>query len=442
MRLSPIVSLVGLLHLLVATPPASADRPLDDYAGSFELETGEVITGGPFVERFGDPVRFLYLDTENLDKSALFERESELVLRSVRPPGTITLRFEPTPEGEIDQVVWSDSEGPVRGWRVAPHDTRELSIGSADGTELTARLLVPRCPGPRPLAVLVGGSGPTTRWAGTFETFFAKLGMAALIYDKRGAGDPDWSEPDLVELAQDAEAALRAGASAPRIDAGRAGLWGSSQGGWVAPMAAVETDPAFLVVRAGPGVSEMETHLHELRQEVRAEGLSGIDLDHATALRREIYELAVAGAALSATDRLVAPYLDQEWYQTAFGEGPVSGLWSERWWSWAGRNFEVEPGPYLERLDVPILWFLAEDDENVPFVASHSALREAFAASPGDDETVVVFPDAKHAFLVETPDGGFRYADGYFERVRSWLAERGFSDEGCWARNGAVSESR
>ncbi|MDX1645384.1 MAG: hypothetical protein R3244_13600, partial [Thermoanaerobaculia bacterium] len=200
MRVSSSLSALALALVVAllstAIPLTAADRPLDDYAGSFELETGEVITGGPFVERAGDEVRFLYLDTETLEKGALFERESELVLRSVQPPASITLRFEASSEGPISSVVWSESDGSVHGRRVAPHDTRQMSIASADGTELTARLLLPRCSGPRPLAVLVGGSGPTTRWAGTFETFFVKLGMAALVYDKRGVAHSDGSASD------------------------------------------------------------------------------------------------------------------------------------------------------------------------------------------------------------------------------------------------------
>ena len=155
----------------------------------------------------------------------------------------------------------------------------------------------------------------------------------------------------------------------------RAGYWGSSQGGWVAPLAATKVEPDFLVVRVGPGVSELEAHVHETRQEARQEGLAGLALDHASSLSREIYGLAVAGEPLSATDALVTPYLDQSWYQTAFGAGLVSGRWSQRWWRWAQANMAVEPGPSLRQLDLPILWFLAENDENVPLVASRAALE-------------------------------------------------------------------
>jgi pimeloyl-ACP methyl ester carboxylesterase len=144
----------------------------------------------------------------------------------------------------------------------------------------------------------------------------------------------------------------------------------------------------------------------------------------------------MAGDPISRADEIAAPFVGEAWYRAAFGDGPISARWSDLWWRWVGENFAISPVPFLERLDLPVLWFLAEDDENVPLVPSWIALRAAFAASPGEDETLVVIPDANHAFLVEEPDGGLHYARGFFERKRAWLAERGMSREGCFESPG------
>jgi len=142
--------------------------------------------------------------------------------------------------------------------------------------------------------------------------------------------------------------------------------------------------------------------------------------------------MATAGRPLAATDTLVAPYLDEPWYRTAFGEGLVSERWSATWWSWGAKNWPIGPEPYLARLDLPVLWFLAEYDQNVPLVPSRAALARAFGASPGSDETIVVIEDADHGFFVTDPDGARRYTSDYFGRLRDWLTERGFTNEGCW----------
>lgn len=423
----------GVLSGLLWVSEASAQIPEDAFDGSFRLETGEVITGGVFVEDGRE--RFLYLDTERLDKGGLFERVSDSVLHSIVPPG-VEVEVFPGDDGAVDALVWREpGREPVHGERINPHRSRSIRFTSADGTELQGRLLLPRCGGPHPLVVAVHGSGPVNRFGGPYHTFFLQHGVAVLAYDKRGfTPDPDmWQEPDLAALSADAAAAMRFVQTLPDIDSDRIGFFGSSQAGWVVPRAALEApDTDFIILRAGAALSELDTVIHEVRQEWRAEGLSGLDLDSAVALRRELYELAKRGAPLSASDDLVAPYLDEPWYRTAFGEGPVSGRWSSRAWGWAHRNIAVAATPWLERFGGPVLWFLAERDENVPLVATRAALERAFAVSPGDDHEIVVLEEALHSFLIPSPDGPPRFSDGFFSRMGAWMAERGIADATCW----------
>jgi len=423
-----------LLFALPWAPGARAQADVEAFDGSFRLSTGEVVTGGYFVE--GGQGRYLYLDTQGLARGGLFERMSDRVLRSVVPPDEVEIEF--LGDEELNAIVWKErGQEPLHGQRVHPHESRVVRFASGDGTKIVGRLLLPACPGPHPLVISVHGSGPVDRHGGPFHTFFLQHGVAVLAYDKRGyTSDAEaWREPDLATLSADAAAALRFASSLPEIDPDRAGFFGSSQGGWVVPRAAVEApETDFLVLRAGAALSELETHLHEVRQELRADGLAGLDLDHAMALRREIYETAMAGDPISETDALVAPYLVEPWYRSAFGEDPVSRLWSPRWWGWAQRNFAVAATPWLERLDAPVLWFLAERDENVPLVSTRAALEEAFAASPGEDHEIVVLKGALHSFLIPSPEGPPRFSPGFFDRMGAWLDERGLSNPGCGER--------
>jgi hypothetical protein len=188
-----------------------------------------------------------------------------------------------------------------------------------------------------------------------------------------------------------------------------------------------------MILRAGAAVSEADAHMHEVRQELRAAGLHGLDLDHAVSLGWEIFRLAVAGRPIADTDRLVAPYLDTSWYRTAFGDGPISKRWSARWWRWTGVNFPVTASPYLEQFEGPVLWFLAEADENVPYVANRAALERAFARSAGTVHELVTIPGAKHSFTVADDPGPPMFTDRFFSRMGLWMAEVGASNPGCWA---------
>jgi len=108
--------------------------------------------------------------------------------------------------------------------------------------------------------VFIHGSGKQTRnlkWAERF----ARDGIAALVYDKRGAGksggeyegDQSVSEKNILLLADDAVAALHVLSTRPELKGAPAGFAGISQAGWIAPLAAQRSGLAkFLVLWSGP----------------------------------------------------------------------------------------------------------------------------------------------------------------------------------------------
>ena len=430
-----VAAACAALVLAPASVPAQqspAGFDLEAFDGSFRLETGEVVTGGYMVE---GGAFWIYMDTRGLERGGLFELAGDTLRSRIPPDGAIRIVFRRGANGTYDRLTWTEHGRTLSGERVFPHDSRPVHFTSADGTELRGRLLTPRCPGPHPAVVMVHGSGPVNRYGGTFHTFLLQRGIAVLAYDKRGyTPDPEeWREPDLAEMSADAAAGLEFVAGLPEIDAQRVGFWGSSQGGWTVPPAALDAPhAAYMILRAGAVLTEAETNLHEVRQELRADGLDGLELDYAIQLRREVYRLAMGGAPISAADSFVAPYLGAPWYRTAFGDGSISEIWSQRWWEWARRNLAVESASAVAQFDGPVLWFLGERDEAVPFVATRAALERAFARASGHDHELVVVENAPHSFLVPDPGGGSRYAKGVFARMEEWLAERGFTDDSCW----------
>ena len=427
-----------LVVIFLLSTLAAAEQSADPerFDGSYRLATGEIITGGYMVE--GGKGRYVFMDTRGLEKGGLFEPVSHTRLRSIGMLGadTVEIEFLQSQEGRFDQLIWHPATGDsVRGERIYPHHSQPVEFNSGDGTTLSGRLLTPACEGPHPVVVSVHGSGPVNRFGGTFHTYFMQHGVAVLAYDKRGySPDPDaWREPDLAQMSADVAAAVEFAARQPGIDSDRIGLFASSQGGWVAPPATrLTAEVDFMMVRAGAALTSAQTVLHEIRQEARSEGFQGLELDFIIDLRRELYELAMSGAPISAADALVAPYLDKDWYQAAFGKGPISEVWSEWWWQWYHRNHAITPVPALEQFGGPVLWFLAEHDENVPLVSTRAALERAFAKSPGNDQSVVVIENAPHSFIRQTEDGAPRYADGFFTAMGNWMDERGLSNPSCW----------
>lgn len=427
-------SLSAFLAVCLLVSQVSAQTPPSAFDGSYRLDDGTVISGGVFVE--SGPGRFLYMDTDSLQKGGLFERVDDRTLRSLFPPG-IEIEFTTARDGVASGLVWRERGSEQQGRRVFRHRSTPVRFTSADGARLDGRLLRPACAGPHPAVVIVHGSGPVDRHGGPYDMFFLKHGIAVLAYDKRGyTTDRDqWREPDLATLSADAAAAVRFVAQQPDVDTTRIGIMGHSQAGWVVPRAALDAPQSgFLVLRAGAALTQKETLLHEVRQELRAEGLRGLDLDHAMDLRNAVYELAIAGRPMAAADSLVAPYLTEPWYVKAFGDGSISTRWSQDFWEWAGRNLPVSAIPQLERFHLPVLWFLAEQDENVPLVATRTALERSLNVANRADREVVVLEDALHSFLVPQANGPPRFSPGYFSKLAAWLNQRGIARSACFAR--------
>jgi uncharacterized protein len=136
--------------------------------------------------------------------------------------------------------------------------TEDMSFTS-HGVTLAGSLVLPEGE-VRAAVVFVHGSGKQSRNPRIAESF-ARDGIAALVYDKRGAGksggeyegDQSVSGPNLVLLADDALAAVEALRAHPRMKGVPIGLAGISQAGWIAPVAAARGDPVkFLVMWSGP----------------------------------------------------------------------------------------------------------------------------------------------------------------------------------------------
>jgi len=154
----------------------------------------------------------------------------------------------------------------VRLRRTGPSEPpryREESLTIAGGQRpIGATLFLPSTPAPHPAVVLVHGShGPSRSDLRGPAILFARSGIAALTYDKRDLGF-DQSLPHrygFLDLADDAVRAVNALAARPDIDRRHLGVWGISEGGWIAPAIASRSPLVrFVIAVSPPAVSYAE----------------------------------------------------------------------------------------------------------------------------------------------------------------------------------------
>ena len=265
--------------------------------------------------------------------------------------------------------------------------------------------------GPTALVAL-HGAGEGTRESLSLRhlhEFLPPHGIGVVTFDPRGAGEStgDATRGRFDLQADDALAVLRA------IGAERSGLFGYSQGGWIAPLAAARSDDvAFLVLVASIGVTPSEQMMVAVERQLRLAGYGDDVVDRALDLRRRfehwIHAVApepdeqLAGDLLAAVDE---PWAGQLWLPPTLLDEEGVRLWIE--------EMDYDPRPTFEQVRVPTLSFYGELDSWAPVEASVKAWRDA----RGDGVELVVIPGAEHDLTL--PDGSV--APEYDRRLVEWL---------------------
>ena len=183
-----------------------------------------------------------------------------------------------------------------------------VSFRNGDVT-LSATLFLPDDGRRHPAVVLFHGSGPQRRNS-MMGAWFARYGVAALTYDKRGVGEStgDFNAVSFTELVTDGLAGVAWLKARDDINPKQIGVWGLSQGGWLGPLAASQSrDIAFVIAVSGPGVSPAEQMIFYYANDMRARGMSDQDVEAASATRRQVWHCLSSGAdcddAKTALDR-------------------------------------------------------------------------------------------------------------------------------------------
>ena len=333
-------------------------------------------------------------------------------------------------EGDLIQGKFTDggAHGTFKLHRTIPealpYSTRSVTFHNREVT-LEGTVCVPRTGGKHPGLVLLHGSGSQTRWVTNryHAEQFARAGIAALAYDKRGCGDSTgaWQSSTYEDLASDALAAAEMLRSLPNVDAKFVGLHGHSEGGIVGPVAAnMEQEKiAFIVAEdtvAGPVYQQdiYRTRLALLHSSFNAEERGAaerlytlfIDAARGVVPRQKFREAAMKAQKEPWFDWLGLPS-DDSWIWTRYPKlGNVDTL---RLWA---------------NIHVPMLLVYGERDQLVP-VDESIARIEGSLASPDSRNCSFIVPGAQHNLTIQPEENGpffwWKTAPGVYVLVVDWV---------------------
>lgn len=275
---------------------------------------------------------------------------------------------------------------------------------SVPGAVLAGALHLPAGPGPHAAVLLLPGARDSRFLPGIAEAL-VENGVAVLDLEKRGVGGSTghWNRQSFRGRAQDGAAGLDFLKHHGRVDRGRIGVMGHSQGGWIAQMLAADyPGVSFAVLLAAPGqtvrdqILTYERLLHERRGRTPAEVESAV-----ATMRRQ---LTIAGGVRPVCRTLRLHYICS--------------------------IIDFDPAPYLQRVTVPVLALFGGVDPMVPPDPNVRLLTAALERAGNENLTVRMFAHANHDFLAartglpeEYLELDRTYIPGFLDVIVQWVRE-------------------
>lgn len=287
--------------------------------------------------------------------------------------------------------------------RTIRHET--VRFGTIEG-----RLTLPSGRGPHPVLVMIPGAGRASRdfaYYGLFAAHLADRGLGVLTTDKRA----DWRNASVRELADDVVAAVDFLQTRKDVDRKRIGLYGHSQGGWIAPLVASQRTIAFICVVAAPAVSTAEQELDEAASDLRRRGFGDAEITEAHAALREMFRVVATGEGAEELAALVARVREKPW-------GRLIDLTANPQDLAHLKRSAYDPRPAIESLRVPVLALFGEADLIVPPARNVPLWKEYARRTSLEIQT---FPGADHGLYVGNATALKQYAPGVVKRITDWL---------------------
>jgi uncharacterized protein len=291
-----------------------------------------------------------------------------------------------------------------RSVRVTP---RAQIVCATEGYTLAGTLYSPAGDGPFPTIVVVHSASAGRQDSPAYlylVQVMTAIGVAVYVYDRRDVGMPaqTWVHPGYMALGRDVLAVVRMLTTRAEVDAARIGLWGISQGGWVAPAACVQgpDEIAFMILVSSSGVDPAAQMVYAVPHVLRAVGYDAQVAAagaHLRALVDRCYQGEVPRETVQAQLDVAK---DQPWFRHLYLEATLPAALTGRGWD-NERHFD--PGLVFRQITVPLLLVYGEDDPWIPVEESITIWRTALTDAGNTRAEIHRIPHTGHMMLVDEP---------------------------------------
>lgn len=412
----------GMTHVIALS---SSDRAR--LFGAYQLGHNHIVSVFDF---YGGNLRLVDYQTGQQNTLYSISRESFISGpgQTMSYPVTLRARFLLDPNGRANELRLLSEGGREQAARRVLFEEVPLTCTN-DTLTLAGTLLLPTTPGPHPAIIITPGDfGSPRDMLRGYAYNFVRRGIAALIFDSRGAGESSGpvAASAFSDLAGDVLAWVTLLRQRADVDPRKVGVFGFSNSSWTVTLAASRSkDVAFLISQSTSALPPWEQETFRAARQVLLAGFPDADVRKVREVMKLKFEVARTGEGWERLQETMKGYEEERWL--AF-TNPSRTL--ERLRAYWDRMFSYDPLPALERVTCPALFVFGSVDSNMPVDASIPLMEGALKRAGNRDYTIRVFPRGRHD-LIEGIDGGprefprmKRFVPGYWDAMADWVTKR------------------
>ena len=299
-----------------------------------------------------------------------------------------------------------------------PYKTEDVNFeNKVENFTLAGTLTMPFDGENFPAVILISGSGGQNRNEEllghkpflVIADYLTRNGFAVLRYDDRGIGESKGKHFSATseDFTEDALSAVEFLKTRNEIDHLKIGMIGHSEGGMIAPMAAVQSDDiAFIVLMAGPGIPGDSTLYLQGALLQRTLGKSEEEIQKSIETQQKLFAIIKETEDnLELRKKLEEAFLEDYELLTEEEKSKIGD--KERHMRmqvrslitpWFKYFIKYDPVPTLEKVKCPVLAINGEKDLQVPPRENLSAIENALKRGGNKNFEVKMLPSLNHLF--------------------------------------------
>jgi pimeloyl-ACP methyl ester carboxylesterase len=427
MKMHSILASMALAAAVSVPASAKLDPTLQCRLGAYALSDGRslAVTGYD-----GDAHDLRYALSSGEYGHLALGSKGNYVLRALKDEPYGSVSFSDCATGG---VTFREAGNPARAGRRIPLPTTVTNFES-NGTPLFGKLVMPPAGKAGAIVVWVEGSNddPSTDDA-DWQYVLPLKGIGVFVYDKRDTGRSQGEiSADFYVRAADTVAALKeAQRLAPQVKS--FGVFGGSQGGWVAPLTATLTPLDFVVVGYSLAEGVTAQDRDEVEEEVHAAGYGDDVVPKVREITDATTRIVKSGwksgyKELAAVER---KYSREPWFKAMTSENGYTGVMLKTPLDQIRImgpkldrhvSFNYDPQPVIASIRPRQLWVLGAADRTAPNMKTIEILRRIQAHRR--DLDLAIYGHADHG-IVETfeRDGiaRHRHPAGLPDLISRWI---------------------